>query len=306
MAETNKPQGAKTPLAAEAAAAKLTEENARVTAGGGAGINRPQDTKNPLGEAVAAKLAEENARVTAGGGAGINRPQDTKNPLGEAVAANLEEYNARTVENTAARAAVRDSAEAVQQGGRAFGDALRQNAGAGADVARRANEAGADAVRRGAEVANETFRRGAQAVAEAQRRIVQDAAQRAEEVSRKVAEAAQGTTENVRRLMALPNAAEGGLRDLRQGVTGLIEGVVQTNLRVAQELFRLANPAPIFEMQQRFAREYTDALLQNSATLVRAVRRTADETLRPLEEQIEQQRRGQANENDPRFQTAAE
>ena len=137
--------------------------------------------------------------------------------------------------------------------------------------------AGADAVRRAGEVANETVRRGAQAVAESQRQIVQDAAERFEEVSRKVAEAARGTTENVRQLMALPNAAEGGLRDLQQGMTSLFEGVVQTNLRVAQELFRLANPAPLVELQQRFVREYTDTLLRNGATLVRAVRRTAEQ-----------------------------
>jgi len=203
-----------------------------------------------------------------------------------------------------ADAAIRKSADAMQQGGHATADALRQNAEAGADVARRGTEAGADAARRGAELANDTARRGAQAVVESQRQIAQDAAQRFEEVSRKVAEAAKGTTENVRQLMALPNAAEGGLRDLQQGVTGLVEGVVQTNLRAAQELFRLANPAPFVELQQRFAREYTDALLRNSATLVRAVRRTADETLRPLEEQIRQS--GQANENGRRFQTAAE
>jgi phasin family protein len=110
----------------------------------------------------------------------------------------------------------------------------------------------------------------------------------------------------MRRLMTLPNAAEGGLRDIQRSMTGLIEGVVQTNLRVAQELFRLSNPAPIVELQQRFVREYTDTLVQNSATLARAARRTADETLRPLEQQIEQQRRGQAHENDRRFQTAAE
>ena len=103
-----------------------------------------------------------------------------------------------------------------------------------------------------------------------------------------------------------PNIKEGkgGLRDLQQGMTGLFEGVVQTNLRVAQELFRLANPAPIVELQQRFVREYTDTLVQNSATLVRAVRRTADETLRPLEEQIRQS--GQDNQSDARFNTAAE
>ena len=104
--------------------------------------------------------------------------------------------------------------------------------------------------------------------------------------------------------MVLPNAAEGGLRDFQQGMAGLVEGVVRTNLRIAQEMFRPARPAPLVGLQQRFAREYTDTLLQNSAALVRAVRRTADETLRPLEQQIEQ--RAGANENDLRFQTAAE
>jgi hypothetical protein len=93
---------------------------------------------------------------------------------------------------------------------------------------------------------------------------------------------------------------------MQQGVTGLVEGVVQTNLRAAQELFRLANPAPFVELQQRFAREYTDTLLRNSATLVRAMRRTADETLRPLEQQIERQQREQANQGGQGFQTAAE
>jgi hypothetical protein len=207
-----------------------------------------------------------------------------------------------------ADAAIRKGADAMQQGGRATADALRQNAEAGADVARRGSEAGADAARRAGDLTNDMAHRGTQAVVESQRRIAQDAAQRFEEVSRKVAEATRGTTENVRRLMALPNAAEGGLRDLRQGVTGLVEGVVQTNLRAAQELFRLANPAPFVELQQRFAREYTDTLVRNSATLVRAMRRTADETLRPLEEQIQRQQREQANQNQgqSRFQIAAE
>jgi hypothetical protein len=196
-----------------------------------------------------------------------------------------------------ATAAVRRTAEAAEQAGRATGEALRQGAEAGSDIARRNSDAGAEALRRAGDTASETARRGGQAVAESQRRIVQDAAERFEEVSRKIAEATQGTTENARRLMALPNAAEGGLRDLQQGVVGLVEGVVQTNLRVAQELFRLSNPAPIVELQQRFVREYTDTLVRNGATLVRAVRRTADETLRPLEEQLAQQQR---------YQTAAE
>src|ERR687897_860442 len=172
-----------------------------------------------------------------------------------------------------ATAAVRRTAEAAEQAGRATGEALRQGAEAGSDIARRNSDAGAEALRRAGEAASETARRGGQAVADSQRQIVQDAAERFEEVSRKVAEAAQGTTENVRQLMALPNAAEGGLRDFREGVTGLVEGVVRTNLRAAQELFRLANPAPFVELQQRFAREYIDTLLRNSATMARAMHR---------------------------------
>jgi hypothetical protein len=86
--------------------------------------------------------------------------------------------------------------------------------------------------------------------------------------------------------MTLPHAAEGGLHDMRQGMAGLIEGVVQTNLRVAQELLRLSNPVAVVELQQRFAQEYVSTVMQGTATLVRAMRRTADETLHPLEAQI--------------------
>jgi hypothetical protein len=216
----------------------------------------------------------------------INKPQDVKPSIAQAGNAAKESLRAN------ADAAVRKTAEAVQQGGRSTSDALRQGAEVTADVTRSGGEAGAEAVRRTADAASETLRRNTQAVADSQRQIVQDAAQKFEEVSRKMAEAAQGTTENVRKLMALPNAAEGGLRDMQQSMTGLVEGVVQTNLRVAQEMFRMSNPAAIVELQQRFMREYMDALLQGSATLARAVRRTADETLRPLEEK--------------RFQNAAE
>ena len=212
--------------------------------------------------------------------ADISKPQDTKQFQTPIQAGSAAQDNARVN----ADAAVRKTAEAVQQGGRSTSDALRQGAEVTADVTRSGGEAGAEAVRRTADAAGETLRRNTQAVADSQRQIVQDAAQKFEEVSRKMAEAAQGTTENVRKLMALPSAAEGGLRDLQQSMTGLVEGVVQTNLRVAQEVFRMSNPAAVVELQQRFLREYMDALLQGSATLARAVRRTADETLRPLEE----------------------
>jgi hypothetical protein len=134
------------------------------------------------------------------------------------------------------------------------------------------------------------MRRNTQAVAESQRQLAQDATEQFQEVSRKVAQAVRGTTEDVRTLLVLPDAARGGLQDLQQSVTGLVQGVVQTNLRATQELVRLANPSPLVELQQRFVREYLDTVLEGSATLVRAIRRTAEQTLGPIEEQIERRR----------------
>ena len=218
--------------------------------------------------------------------------------------------NAKADAHFAARAtdeAAYRTADAARQGGQAAAEIVRRGADVGADLARRGTQAGVEAVRRNAEAVTETARRGAQAVAEGQRQIAQDAAQTFQQVSRRVAEAARGTSEDMSRFFVLPHAAEGGLRDAQQAMAGLVEGVVQTNLRATQELFRLTNPAAYIELQQRFAREYMDAVMQGTATLVRAVRRTADETLRPLEEQVQQvQQRRQAQDGGRRYQTAAE
>jgi hypothetical protein len=184
--------------------------------------------------------------------------------------------------------AVRQGATAMQQSGRVTNDAIRRGVEATAEMTRQGTQAGVEATRRASETANETVRRSTQVVAEGQRQIAQEAAQTFQEVSRKVVQVAQGTSEEVRRLATLPHAAQGGLRDLQQGMAGLIEGVMQTNLRATQELFRLTNPTAIIELQQRFAREYLDTVMQSTATLVRAVRRTADETLHPLEVQVSQ------------------
>ncbi len=182
--------------------------------------------------------------------------------------------------------AMRQGAAAMQQSGQVTNEAIRRGVEASAEMTCQGTQAGVEATRRARETANESVRRSTQAVAEGQRQIAQEATQTFQEVSRKMEQAAQGTSEEVRRLATLPHAAEGGLRDLQQGMAGLIEGVVQTNLRATQELFRLTNPTAIIELQQRFARDYLDTVIQNTVTLVRAVRRTADETLHPLEAQV--------------------
>jgi hypothetical protein len=191
----------------------------------------------------------------------------------------------------------RPAAETVQTSGRATSDAVRRGGEFAADTTRRVGEAGADAVNRSGQVGSESIRQGTQHLAESQQQIVQNAAKQFEQLSRKVAQAVQGTSEDVRSFMVLPDAARGGLQDLQRGMTGLIEGVVRTNLQATQELLRLANPGAYVELQHRFVRQYLDALIENSVTLVRAVRRTADETLGPLEQQLQQRRSAHQDED---------
>ncbi len=201
---------------------------------------------------------------------------------------------ANTTVNAGA-AATHRAAEAAQQTSAATGEAMRQSGQAAAEVARRAGEAGA-----------ETLRRSTGAVAETHRQLTQDAAERFQEVSRTVAATAQGTAEDVRTLMQLPTVADRGLQDLHHGLTGLIEGVVQTNLRATQELFRLTNPAGFIELQQRFVRDYMNALLEGSAAIVRAVRQTADQSLPSLEQHLRQRAQTGSGNSNRAQQAAAE
>jgi Phasin protein len=214
--------------------------------------------------------------------------QNQKNAGGQAGSAAADASNRAT--NAGASSAQRN-AETIQQNAQAAGEALRQGGHAAAEIGRRAGEAGA-----------ETLRRSTGAVAESQRQIAQDAAERFQDVTRAVTQTAQGTAEDFRTLLTLPSVADRGLQDWHQGVTQLVEGVVQTNLRATQEFFRLTNPAAFVELQQRYVREYISATLEGGAAIVRAVRQTAEQTLPPLEQHLRQ--RGQ--QGNARYRAAAE
>jgi CBS domain-containing protein len=86
------------------------------------------------------------------------------------------------------------------------------------------------------------------------------------------------------------------MRDLQQALSDLVEGVARTNLRAIEELVRLANPSGAIALQQRFIRDYLDALVEGGASILRATRRTAEETLRPLERRLEEQQRRRQQE----------
>jgi CBS domain-containing protein len=204
---------------------------------------------------------------------------DTKKP------AEAQEQNRAT-----ARIAAQRGAAALEQTAQASGEALRQAGDSGAELVRRGSDASAAMMRHLSDTAGETMRKGGQARAEGQRNLLQGVAEQFEQTAYKVSHAVQGTAQDMRIFMELPTTAGRGLQDFQRGVGSLVEGTIRTNLRATTELLRLTNPAAVIELQQRFVREWLDTLLQGSVALIRASREAADQTLRPLEQQVEQRR----------------
>jgi hypothetical protein len=109
--------------------------------------------------------------------------------------------------------------------------------------------------------------------AEEQRQAMTDAAEQFGEANRTFA---HGNAENIHRLLTFASTAHGGLHDLQECLTGLVEGVVRTNLRLAQEMFLVESPRAFAELQQRFLREYFDSFEQRAAALIRATSRVEE------------------------------
>lgn len=206
-------------------------------------------------------------------------------PRPRAKAAAIAEATRRT-----AQAVGEAGAEAAQTEGRA----IHQTGDATAETLRNTGEAGAEILRQGGEAAGELARRGARTAAEAEQRLADAAAEGVEEFGRRVAQAVHETAGDMRRLMVFSGAggSGGGFQPAQQAVAGLVDGVVQANLRITRALFRAADPAPAFDLQRRIARECLDGLLEGGATVLRAARQASEDTLRPLEAQIERRRNG--------------
>jgi CBS domain-containing protein len=200
----------------------------------------------------------------------------------------------------------RNSRRAARRGDAA--GKVAQSASEAAQGAGAAAEHAAQTVQHGGETAAATMhhfgkvaegatRRGMQLFAERQQQVLQSMAERLEETAHEVAEAAEVGVQNLRMLMALPKVISENLRDLQEGATGLYDGLIQTNVRVAHEQSRLADVGPFIRLQQRAVHNYMDALIQGSAILTRSVRDAADRMLSPLDQQFEQ-RRGEGERRD--------
>jgi hypothetical protein len=164
-----------------------------------------------------------------------------------------------------------DTVKPVDRAGQAD-DSARQ--------AGRAFENVGEAAARGTGAATDAMTR---TISGAQGEILSKANQELADASRKIIDASRSNAEKMRTLMTLPSAAEGGLQEMQRSVVDLVESVVRTNLTLMEEMFKVKSPQAYVDLQQRFVRDYLDGLLDGMAMLVRAARRTADETLRPLE-----------------------
>ena len=186
-------------------------------------------------------------------------------------------------DDTEIKSSALPATNAVQEGAAHINEAGRT----GSETAQRTSAAAADTMRHLGDAAGETARSGAHRMAKAQNEIAQDAAKylsRPSVGSRRLFDSAR----DWHTFMQLPTAASGGLQEISTNFSTAVERVVQTNLRATQELFRMAGPAAMAELQQRFIRDYVDALRQGSAAIVRAVRQSAEQTLEPLEQRIAQ------------------
>lgn len=131
-------------------------------------------------------------------------------------------------------------------------------------AAARVEEAGVDSIQSAtAGIAHDT---------DEQRQVMTEAADRFEEASRELSD---GAVEKFN--MTLPFVhTQGGLADLQASMSGLLEGVIRTNLRLAQEIFVAQTPRAFAELQQQFLLEYFNAFQQGAAALMRVTTQTAD------------------------------
>jgi CBS domain-containing protein len=204
--------------------------------------------------------------------------------------------SARSASQGATEATQR-SAVATEQAGRLGGEAVRESGEAAADALRRGASASADTMRHLGEAAADSTRRNSNVLAEEHRRFVESTTEQLERTARVMAQAVQERAQDVRTMMVLPRVSGEGLGDMQQGFERLVQGVIQTNLRSAEQLFRLADTGRFVAAQQQFLREYLSTLFEGTTILVRSVRQLADQALQNLERQLEQRRRdGQAGE----------
>jgi hypothetical protein len=81
-------------------------------------------------------------------------------------------------------------------------------------------------------------------------------------------------------LMTFASNAHGGIQELQSCLTSLMDGVIRTNLRIAQEIFLVESPRAMVELQQRFLRDYFSAYERGISALIRVANEASEHSRR--------------------------
>ncbi|HYG89876.1 MAG TPA: CBS domain-containing protein [Azospirillum sp.] len=180
--------------------------------------------------------------------------------------------------SSAARAGTQADAEALREGGQYLGRSLQE---------------GARAAQQGIEVSAQTTRRGIEAVGQGAQNLVETSADQFQQMGDMMANAARDASDSARMLATFASFTNDGIRGMQQATSGLLERMVQINVNAMQEMLRQANVGAMTAFQQRFARDYLEAMAQGSAELLRAAQQLATEAVRPIEEHARARREAQ-------------
>jgi hypothetical protein len=99
---------------------------------------------------------------------------------------------------------------------------------------------------------------------EEQHEFMTKAATHFEDAGREFMHSAAEKTQNMLTVMT-----PSGLHDAEGFMGDLVQGVIRTNLRLAQEMFQVRSPQAFIELQMRFMQEYFEAFQQGAAAMMR-------------------------------------
>jgi CBS domain-containing protein len=192
-------------------------------------------------------------------------------------------------QTTAAQHAAKASSQATT---RHEGETLQQASKETGGSIHRSGEASAGATQFASRVGTETVRRAADRLTEGQQALASDMADYFKTLSEQMARAMQESTSDLCGFIVPRQGAVENLRDLQDGMSDLVAGVIHSNIRMTRELLQMAKPGAAFDLQRRFMRDYMDGLLQGSNAIIQAARRSADQAVQPFQDRVKQGGRG--------------
>jgi hypothetical protein len=159
-------------------------------------------------------------------------------------------------------------------------------------------QAATEGGQRVAEEVTETARQSVEALSERSQRIVGDVGSQIEKTRRAAVEAAEiygetvhMTAEQMKVLTEASRVTASGVQEIRQAWVDWMNEALQTNARVAQQLFRCSNLRDFAEVQRSFAEESLSGWFESSSRMLQLTRRIAEDAVRPIEEQMARTRR---------------